>query len=207
MTQPFRYVALGDSTGVGIGAEGAGGYVDRLARRLARSVEGLAVENLCQSGATTGDVLAGQVPRVLRLSPSLVTLVAGINDVVRGLPDEAFAVTLEEIAVVLAGIRAPVVMTNIPDLALAPVAAGVPRAIYENRIEVFNEHAFATARRHGFSFVDLFEMSRRSLPGHPELFCPDGFHPSAEGYEQWAGVLWPAVRSHLPGRSAAVRGS
>jgi lysophospholipase L1-like esterase len=207
MTQPFRYVALGDSTGIGIGAERDGGYVDRLAQRLSGWVEGLSVENLCRTGATTGDVLATQVPRALELSPALVTLVVGISDVVHGLPDEAFAVNLEEIAVSLARFRAKVVMTNIPNLALSPMAARVPRSIYENRIEVFNEHAFATARRHGFTFVDLFEMSRAALPGHPELFCPDGFHPSGEGYEQWAELLWPAVCQHLPGRGAAPRGS
>ncbi|GAC1607038.1 MAG: hypothetical protein NVS4B10_21880 [Myxococcales bacterium] len=207
MTRPFLYVALGDSTGVGLGAREGGGYVDRLAVRLARSVSGLLLENLCRSGATTGDVLAGQVPRLRRLSPALITLAAGINDVVRGQPDEAFAHNLEEIAVLLARCGAPVVLANIPDLALSPVAVGVPRALYENRIEVFNEHAYATARRHGFTFVDLFEMSRASLPGHPELFCPDGFHPSAEGYEQWAELLWPAVRGHLAGRGAARHGS
>jgi acyl-CoA thioesterase I len=207
MTQSFRYVALGDSTGLGVGAERDGGYVDRLAQRLSRSVEGLSVENLCRNGATAGDVRATQVPRALRLSPALITLVAGISDVVQGLPDEAFAVNLEEIAVLLARCRAKVVMTNIPNLALSPMAARVPRSIYENRIEVFNEHAFATARRHGFTFVDLFEMSRAALPGHPELFCPDGFHPSGEGYEQWTEILWPAVCSHLPGQGAALHGS
>ena len=29
------------------------------------------------------------------------------------------------------------------------------------------------------------------------LFSPDGFHPSAEGYEEWAEQVWPAVQALL----------
>lgn len=203
MTGPFLYAALGDSTGVGLGAR-EGGYVDRLARRLEPAVGALAVLNLCRSGATSGDVLQGQVPRLSRGErPSLVTLAVGINDVVQALPDESFAVNLEEIAVQLSRLRTAVVLAGVPDLAMAPIAAKVPRKLYERRIEVFNEHAFATATRHGFAFVDLFEEGRRSAAAQPELFCADGFHPSDLGYERWTDALWPAVEAHLGERRAA----
>ena len=207
MRQPFRYVALGDSTGLGVGAREGRGYVDRLALRLARRFAAgeLSVANLCRTGSTSGDVRSDQAPFVGR--PELVTLIVGINDVVHGLPDEAFAINLEEIAIALARTGAKVVLGNIPDLALAPIAARIPRANYERRIEAFNEHALATASRHGFAFVDLFELSRRCAPGNPELFSPDGFHPSAEGYERWTEWLWPAVRASLPGEPQAALGT
>src|ERR1700686_1245461 len=72
MTQSFRYVALGDSTGLGVGAERDGGYVDRLAQRLSRSVEGLSVENLCRNGATAGGVPPTTGPPAPRLPPPLL---------------------------------------------------------------------------------------------------------------------------------------
>jgi len=111
-------------------------------------------------------------------------------------PDEAFAVNLEEIAVALASLRAPVVLMNIPDLALAPVAARYDSSLYERRIEVFNEHVEATAARHHFTLADLFGATKR-LGGKAGLFSPDGFHPSAEGYQEWAAQLWPSVRAAL----------
>jgi len=43
------YVALGDSTGVGVGAPQGGGYPERLARLL----PALRLQNLCQGGATS----------------------------------------------------------------------------------------------------------------------------------------------------------
>lgn len=199
----FTYVALGDSTGVGVGADHGGGYVERLYRRLLPLRAGARLVNLCESGAGTADVLAAQIPRVRRAAPSLVTVGTGINDVTWQVPDEAFAVNLEEIAVALASLRVPVVLMNIPDLALAPIAARSDRSLYERRIEVFNEHVEATAARHKFTLADLFAATKR-LRGEAGLFSRDGFHPSAHGYEEWAAQLWPSVRAAL-GDSADAR--
>src|SRR5688572_4202337 len=60
MTGPIIYLALGDSTGSGVGAR-EGGYVARLFRRLETSKPGSTLTNLCVSGATSEDVLTGQL--------------------------------------------------------------------------------------------------------------------------------------------------
>lgn len=190
----LTYVALGDSTGAGVGARTGGGYPDRLLRRLHGVLPGLRLQNLSQSGATSSDVLATQVPRALRTRPRLITIGIGINDVGMQLPDDAFALTLEGIVTSLHRLQAPIVVTNLPDLAIAPaVQRLVPQAFYEQRIQVFNEHIEATAARHHLTLIDLWTLSRTVLPGRPDLFCPDGFHPSAEGYDAWADLMWPAV--------------
>src|SRR5436309_1752244 len=58
---PVVYVALGDSTGVGMGARKGGGYVARLFERIERERPRSRVVNLCVSGARTDDVLRGQL--------------------------------------------------------------------------------------------------------------------------------------------------
>lgn len=200
MTQD--YLALGDSTGVGVGAESGGGYPARLLRLLRTP---LRLVNLCESGATTADVLQDQLPRALGTKPRLITLGIGINDVGLQLPDEAFAVNLEEIAGPLSRLGAPVALVNIPDLALSPaVARLVPRALYEKRIEMFNEHVAATAARHRLALIDLYTLSRTALPGRPELFCSDGFHPSALGYDEWARAMQPRLAALLGEHAAAA---
>jgi acyl-CoA thioesterase-1 len=189
------YVALGDSTAVGVGAQTGGGYPDRLVAKLRAAYPALKLLNLGQSGATASDVLESQVPRALRTRPRLITLGIGINDVGLHISDDAFAVNLEEIVVQLRKLAVPMAIANIPDLALAPaIAQLVPRSIYERRIELFNEHVTATAARHGLTLVDLHAWSRGVLPARPELFSSDGFHPSALGYDVWAErMLAPAV--------------
>lgn len=197
------YLALGDSTAAGIGARSGGGYPDRLALRLREAHPGLRLINLGTSGATTSDVLAEQLPRALRLRPRLITLAVGINDVGLQLPDEAFALNLEELAVGLARLHASTAICTLPDLALAPaVSRYFTPAFYERRIQLYNKHVEATAARHGLKLIDLWRISRDLLPGHPEYFCPDGFHPSAAGYDAWAERMEPEVRQLLEDRTS-----
>ncbi|TMA91359.1 MAG: SGNH/GDSL hydrolase family protein [Deltaproteobacteria bacterium] len=192
------YVALGDSTAIGIGAGSGGGYPERIVAKLRPAFPTLKLLNLGQSGATSSDLLESQLPRALGTRPRLVTLGIGINDVGLQIPDDAFALNLEETVVPLRKLGAPIAIANIPDLALAPaVARVVPRSLYERRIELFNDHITATAARHRLSLVDLYAWSREALPGRPKLFSPDGFHPSARGYDVWAERMLPAVLALL----------
>jgi len=71
------YVALGDSTAVGVGARSGGGYPERLVARLRPAHQGLKLLNLGRSGATSSDVLEAQLPRALRTQPRIVTLGIG----------------------------------------------------------------------------------------------------------------------------------
>src|SRR3712207_1787485 len=122
MTGPIVYVALGDSTGVGVGAR-HGGYAGRLFTRIERVRPGSRLINLCASGATTADVLGDQTSRVADEHPTLVTLGIGINDVGRDVSIEQFARNYEAIIVRLRGdANVPVIVTtNIPDISFAPV--------------------------------------------------------------------------------------
>src|SRR6185295_5945644 len=93
---PIVYVALGDSTGFGVGAR-EGGYVKRLFDRLNERRPGSTVHNLCVSGATTEDVIRGQLQQAVALNPDFVTVGIGINDVGHGFTVEQFAKNYEEI--------------------------------------------------------------------------------------------------------------
>ena len=198
MSAELLYVALGDSTAIGVGAGAGGGYPERLVAKLRPAFPALKLLNLGESGATTSDLREGQLPRALRTRPRLITLGIGINDLGLQIPDDAFALNLEETVVPLRKLGAPIAIANIPDLALAPaVARVVPRSFYERRIELFNEHITATAARHRLSLVDLYAWSREALPGRPELISPDGFHPSARGYDVWAERMLPAALALL----------
>jgi lysophospholipase L1-like esterase len=191
------YLALGDSTGVGVGARSGGGYPERILARLRPTHPTLRLVNLSRSGATTADLIEGQLPRAARVRPRVITIGIGINDLGLQVPDDAFALNLEEIATGVGRLGAAVVIANLPDLALSPaVQRIVPRALYERRIEMFNLHVTATAARHRMTCVDLFTWSRE-LPRHPEYFSPDGFHPSDRGYEVWAERMLPAMEGAL----------
>lgn len=196
---PVVYVAFGDSTGVGVGARKGGGYVARVFERIERVRAGSSVRNFCVSGAETSDVLRGQLTRLdATTRPSLVTLGIGINDVSHGVTPEQFTRNYEEIVTRLKSkTDAPIVATNIPDISHAP---RVPAFLHEQvreRIQLFNTRIAEIAQRHDLLLVDAYDMSREVIPNHPEFFSPDGFHPSDEGYEYWAKMMWPAVKQAI----------
>lgn len=199
----FRYVALGDSTGVGVGNQSDGGYPERLFRRLKDNGIPAGILNLAESGATSREVVQGQVQRAVTLRPALVTLGIGANDLWRMVPMGTFEMNLKLIADHLQGTGTQVVVSNVVDLSLAPVAGlldtwlKIPAAMFAKRLGEINARLDALSRRPGFSVVDLYSVSRRELPTHPEYFCPDGFHPSSAGYDRWAELMWPAVEESI----------
>ena len=194
---PVFYVAFGDSTGVGVGAR-RGGYVARVFERIERVRAGSSLRNFCVSGAQTADVLRGQLTRLDSTRPTLITLGIGINDVSHGVAPDQFARNYEEIVTRLRSkTDAPIVATNIPDISHAP---RVPAFLHEQvrqRIQLFNTHLAEIARRHDLLLVDAYDMSRTVIPNHPEFFSGDGFHPSDEGYEYWAKMMWPTVKEAI----------
>lgn len=196
--EPIVYVALGDSTGAGVGARKGGGYVARLFRRIERVRPGSRLVNLCVSGATTNDLLRSQVGRVGAERPSLLTVGIGINDVTRQVAPEQFARNFEEVVVRLREqTAAPVVVSNLPDISHAPAVPAFLREEARRRILVYNERLAEVAARRGLFLADSFEKSAAVITTHPEFFSPDGFHPSDEGYEFWAFEMWPLVKRAL----------
>lgn len=213
----LRYVSLGDSSGVGIGAGGDGGYPARLARRL-RSL-GLEVQhtNEAESGATSDDVVRDQLAWTKRLGTTLsngvdvVTLGIGGNDLWRLVSPARFGENLDTIATAVAPTSAVLVVANVIDMALAPAASlaermlGIGPAMIRARVVEMNEEVAALAERHDHvRLVDLFSFSQREIPHHPEYFASDGFHPSKHGYDRWADLMWPELERLAQSKVARV---
>ena len=191
-------MALGDSTGAGYGAREAGGYVDRLYQRLRRERPGARLNNLCVNGATSADVLRRQVPAAVGgAQASLVTLQVGVNDLSRQVSLAEFARGYDAIVKALVATGAAVVVSNLPDVSLAPVVPPFLRPEISARIEAFNKEIAAVAHRHRAILVDMHRPSRAVLPHRPDLFSSDGFHPSDAGYEFWTDQMWPVVKKLL----------
>ena len=193
MKGPIRYLALGDSTGAGVGARN-GGYVARLFTRMVSHRSGSALTNLCVSGATSSDVLGGQLERGVRADPQLVTLGIGINDIGHGVTLEQFSKNYEEILSRLKrDTKAAIVVTNVPDISSAPRIPQAVRSEYHQQIVAFNQKLQEVASRHNVSVFDIYSVTHEHLSSHPEFFSDDGFHPSDTGYEFWAEQMWPII--------------
>jgi acyl-CoA thioesterase I len=190
------YVALGDSTVEGIGASSVEAtYVSRIHARLRTHYPRAVVHNLGVGGATSADVLDGQVEQAVALAPDLVTLSVGPNDITGRVPVEVYDRNIDAILTRLrAETRAVVVVNSLPDLAVTPRFSRTPLAETVGRLSVaFNDTLARRVAEHSFVLVDLYHPSRTEVPARPELVSGDGYHPSDAGYARWAELLWNGI--------------
>jgi lysophospholipase L1-like esterase len=200
---PLTLAAIGDSTGTGAGTA-QGGYVTRLFTRLSAERPGSRLFNLSRNGATSATALEEQLARVPARA-DLVTIGIGGNDVVSSVSEATFAARFEAlVAGVRARTKAPIVVSNIPDVSMAPVIPSYARPAVAARVASLNRAIAASAAKHQALVFDLAALSRTVLRAHPEYIGPDGFHPSDEGHEFWANELWKLVAPLLGTRSPAT---
>jgi acyl-CoA thioesterase-1 len=193
---PITYVALGDSTAVGIGGT-RGGYVSVLFRKLQEVRPGAKLHNYAMSGGTTADVSL-QIEKTVAAKPQLVTISVGVNDIRRGVSSDRFAANYDEILAQLTSeTDAIVVISNIPDLSSSRHVPPVVRIQMQAMIEQFNARLRDVANRRGVQLFDIYQLTHEELVRHPEYFSRDGFHPSDAGYDLWAEKMWPLVAAAL----------
>ncbi|MEY9872084.1 lysophospholipase L1-like esterase [Streptacidiphilus sp. MAP12-33] len=195
-TPPYRrFVAIGDSQteGLGDGDETAGwrGWADRLAETLAEREPGLRYANLAVRGRLAGQVRAEQLAPALALRPDLVSVVAGMNDLMRPRVDTA-AVTaeLEAMFAACTATGARVLTFTFPDIgAIAPPARGL-----RPRLLDLNARIRAAAERHSVVVVDFFPQAATT---DPRMWSADRLHASPLGHARIAAAAAHALA--LPG--------
>ena len=191
-----RYVALGDSSTEGLeDPDGRGGYrgwADRLAQHLADAQPGpLEYANLAVRGLRAHEIATTQLEPALALRPDLVSVFAGVNDVI-GLRCD-FAAMREDLDALFGRPReqgATVLTLTMPD----PVAVNpLSRAVRE-RLGRYNALVRELAAEHG---VLVMDFEHYPVAEDPRLWFPDRLHGNTLGHRTVAAAL--AWRLGLPG--------
>lgn len=184
MREYRSFAALGDSFTEGVGdlcADGVScrGWADRFAEHLACHGPGLRYANLAIRGKLLGEVLDEQVPAAIALSPDLVSLAAGGNDMLRPRTDpDALAVTFEAAVAKLTAAGCTVMAFTGFD----PKAFPVIRLI-RGKAAVFSMHVRVIAAKYDCLLADLWPM--RILTDR-RLWSPDRLHMAADGHRRVA---------------------
>jgi lysophospholipase L1-like esterase len=191
----LRYVAVGDSQTEGLndGDEVSGyrGWADRLAERLAAGEPGLRYANLAVRGRLAGQIRAEQVDAALALKPDLVSVMAGMNDLVRpGFDVAATAAELDAMFAAFTAAGARVLTFTFPDIAkIAPLVRHLRPRVVE-----FNERIREAAARHRVLVVDTFDYP---VAVDPRLWSADRIHATSLGHARMAAAA--AYVLGLPG--------
>lgn len=195
-----RYVAIGDSSTEGLDdPDGRGGYrgwANRLAAHVAAAQPApLLYANLAIRGRKTRDVRREQLAPALAMHPDLVTVFAGVNDIVqRDCSVSAVAREMEQMFAAFTDTGATVLTITMPDLSeVAPLAHLVRR-----RLLALNDRVREACARTGVRCVDL---ARTPSTGDLRLWSDDRLHANSEGHRRIAAALAEALG--LPGHDTA----
>jgi lysophospholipase L1-like esterase len=167
----------------------------RLTEQTGRKIE---VTNPAVNGFTTLDLIDKELPLVKTMKPDLVTILIGVNDLVRGRSTGEYRTSLASIYDEVAGLQLPkgrVITISIPNWSVVPAARsyGDPERI-RDLTDMFNEIAREEADSHGFKWIDITAASVAGL-GSAGWISSDDLHPGDSQYAAWAEVIWLGVRA------------
>jgi len=219
---PLRYVAVGASETVGVGADEPlrdawpQVFFRRALPRAATFV------NLGVPGATVADALTRQVPAALDLQPDVVTVWLNVNDLIAGVTPTDFEAQLGDLVHRLRRNGATrVLVANTPNLDRLPAyircrtdpqdglcqqtVAGrrLPEpAALGRAVDGYNAAIGRVANRERAILVDLHaaEARARADGTEPSLVAADGFHPSTAGHGAVAATFAAALANPPAGR-------
>jgi lysophospholipase L1-like esterase len=192
-TQPaMRVLIMGDSTGVGVGAQAA----QSLAALLAADRPDAELLNVSRSGARL-DNIAEQLRHLPQPGQrwDLLLLHAGGNDVLRGTPPAQLRRCVDDLLSQLVPLARVVVWLGPPDVGLLPAFVPPFSWLLSRRsiraCEVFRQGA----ERFGVRFIDFCEPREKAFfTADPSRFiAADQVHPTAEGYRHCYRVLRKAL--------------
>lgn len=186
MTEPRRYLALGDSYTIGESVPASERFPVQLARAL-----GLGEPQIIAKTGWTTDELNAAIDAADPRGPfDLVTLLVGVNNQYRGRSADEyrtqFAALLDRAIGFAGGDAGKVIVVSIPDWGVTPFAEGRDRAKIAREIDQFNAINREEAAREGARWVDITPISRRN---DPTLVAADGLHPSGKQYAEWVKAI------------------
>lgn len=184
-------LVLGDSTGVGVGADKP---EESVAGRLASYIGATHTENYAVSGATVAD-LKPQIEKVTLKSYDFILIQIGANDIIFFRGAKRTAQQLDIFMMMLPEARQTILMSagNVGGATIFPF---VVRPFHTWANLEFHKWFERVAKRRGATYVNLYEP-RHIDPflREPERYLSkDGLHPSSEGYGLWFEKIKQALK-------------
>jgi lysophospholipase L1-like esterase len=153
------------------------------------------VANLGVNGYSSFNVIDRELPQLDALNPDFVTLLIGVNDVVRGTPADKYRENVDQIFDSLLA-RLPanrIVVVSTPDYTLTPSGAAFGDPLQQRAaISEFNGIEQEVAQSRGIAFVDISGVANL-VTEDATLVADDGLHPSGRQYAGWVELIAPAV--------------
>ena len=182
ITSTTSVLVLGDSTGVGVGADRP---EDSVAGLLSEKINAATLENYSVSGAVVDD-LPAQVAKAKLKQYSFILIQIGGNDIIRFHSAKKTAAALDAVLATLPKSHRVAVMSagNVGATTLFP---WFMHPFYTALNLKYHEEFGKVVKARKFTYVNLYKEPAADLFSlRPDVYLSaDGLHPSSKGYDLW----------------------
>ena len=191
-----RFVAIGDSQTEGVGdlpnPDGTDrGWADRFASVLAGRDTDLLYANLAIRGRRVDQVFEEQFEPALAMEPDLVSVIAGMNDLIRpGFDVDRTIATMDRMERAFVESGATVMTITYPD----PDGLGPIGALVEGKVREFNQAIRETTASNGTVLLDLEPIESTA---DVRIWMPDRLHLNPDGHWRMAHGMLSVIAPEL----------
>lgn len=191
ISEPIRFLALGDSYTIGQSVEASKKWPQQLydsLNNLGYAVDTLKV--IAQTGWRTDNLKNAIIQEKPSNDYNLVSLLIGVNNQYQNRPfldyEPAFRELLDTAIYFAGGNTSNVFVVSIPDYAYTPFAKGNTRVSEE--LDKYNAINKKVADEKSIVYFDITPISRLGLDS-TNYVASDNLHPSAIMYERWVDLM------------------
>lgn len=187
------YLALGDSFSAG---QGATSYQESfpylLAVDLAKEKNTKVIlKNFSVPGVRSAQVVSGQLEQALSAKADIITLLVGTNDLHGGIDKEVFKKNYIKILDELVQkTSAKIYVIGLPDTGTDGLLWLPYNYYFRYQITEYNQIIKALASDYALTYIDLENFLQSAVKDDDTYYSLDSFHPSAEGYQLWAQIIY-----------------
>jgi lysophospholipase L1-like esterase len=203
LTEPVRFLALGDSYTIGEGVSARFRWPTQFVDSMQhRGIDCLEPRIIAATGWRTDNLKNAIRKSKFKEQYNLVSLLIGVNNFYQQKPLQAYKVEFEELlltAIRLAGDEpSQVFVLSIPDYGYTPFGKDKQETITRG-IDEYNAANKAIAIKLGVAYYSITDISRRGLD-EPDLVTTDGLHPSGKMYSAWVQHILDNMLGPAPGK-------
>jgi lysophospholipase L1-like esterase len=160
--------------------------------KLAEYFPGKPYVNRGISGQITGEMLGRMKADALDVKPQAMVVLAGTNDLARGVAVQTVENNLYMIASLAKAQGIKVILASITPVNGANIAVRPPEKIIE-----INKYMQDLCAREGYVYLNYFDALKDGEGHIPKELAADGLHPNADGYKIMAPLVQAAIDKSL----------
>ena len=195
VSEPFKYVALGDSLTYGAGTDNySEAYPYLIAEKLANQDNKkipLTLYNYSWPGDRSSDLIEKFLPYAVSDQPNFVTVLIGVNDIHGQISASDFEANYDKILVRLSSeTKAQIYVISIPYIGSDQLILPPYNFYFDYKTKQFNKIIKKLAAKYNIKYIDLYSSTVDLFKKSGDHYSADSFHPSVSGYALWGPISY-----------------